>query len=106
MLTQVPLHRSNPAGHLHEPFEQLVPPLQTMPQEPQLLSSEFVFTQEPPQLVEPEHIATHPPALQDSPAAQTFPHVPQSRGSLLMSTHCPPQAVWPGPQLHAPALQV
>ena len=37
----------------HDPLEQTCPEAQTTPQPPQLLVSERVLTQEPPQLVRP-----------------------------------------------------
>lgn len=52
-LTQVvPPQSPCPAGHLQVPFEQLVPPVHPWPQVPQLLLSEFLFTQLVPQHVE------------------------------------------------------
>jgi hypothetical protein len=50
---------------LQAPLTQLVPPVHLMPQPPQLSLSETVLTQDPPHVVTPEQVGTHPPALHD-----------------------------------------
>jgi hypothetical protein len=82
----------------------IVPPEHLCPQLPQLSGSDIRVTHEPPHDVEPSHMVTHPPALQDSVAAHFLPHIPQFSGSLLASTHTPEQLVDPGGQPHEPAL--
>lgn len=101
------------SGHLQEPATHLSLPVHFTPQAPQLLSSEFRLTQEPPQLVEPVHITTHWPERQESaavppsttePTEQAMVHEPQWSGSLEVSTHTPLQLVVPCGQPQVPLL--
>jgi hypothetical protein len=67
--TQEPLQSSRPAWHWHWLFWQIRPPLQGMPQAPQLFESDAVFTHSEPQsscpaaqpLVPPAPLAPRPP---------------------------------------------
>lgn len=71
--TQEPLHSSWPGWHWHWLFWQVLPPLQGMPQPPQLFMSEAVFTQSEPQRICPEAQLLPPPA---PPVPAPLPPVP------------------------------
>jgi hypothetical protein len=71
-----------PLGQSHFPSKQVSPPLQTLPQAPQLLLSQQVATHIPLQIVSPsaqQRPLGHPqmPSKQVSPGGQTFPQAPQ-----------------------------
>lgn len=70
--TQEPLQSSVPAWHWHWPFWQARPPLQGIPQAPQLFESEAVFTHSDPQSVCAQLLPPPAPALPVEP----FPAVP------------------------------
>lgn len=105
------------SGHLHAPLTHLSLPVHLTPQAPQLASSEFVFTQDPPQFVNPPHIAPHEPPMHAKAAVppsgappsvgapHRLPHIPQLSGSLFSSTQTPAQGVVPGGQLQVPPVQ-
>jgi len=82
-----------------------VPPLQTLPQPPQLLGSLAVGMQLPPQSAVPLGQAQVPP-LQLAPKEQTFPHAPQLSKLLRVSTHDEPHCLSaPQPVAQAPFKQ-
>lgn len=83
-------------GQAQEPFWQVLPPVQVVPQEPQLLLSAFKLTQALLQAVWPvgQEIA-HEPTLQIFPPVQVVPHTPQLLGSDCKFTQIPLQAVKP-----------
>src|SRR5580698_1368149 len=57
---------------------------QLLPQAPQLLGSNEVLVQSPPQTVSlPEQFARQTPPMQDWPAPQTLPQAPQLAASAL-----------------------
>jgi hypothetical protein len=96
----------------HEPPKHVCPAAQRLPQAPQLLTSNDVFTQaEPPsagQLVRPDK-QPHAPLVQVCPNEHAFPHAPQLLGSDDVNTQAPPQAVDPGGHTtlwHRPAKHV
>jgi hypothetical protein len=63
--TQTPPHTDCPLGHWHDPATHERPPVQAMPQPPQLASSFEVFTQRCPHSVVPgRHCVAHAPARQ------------------------------------------
>ena len=71
-----------PLGQSQTPSKQVRPPLQTLPQAPQLLLSQQVATHVPLQIVSPSAQQSplgHPqmPSKQVSPAGQTLPQAPQ-----------------------------
>jgi hypothetical protein len=75
---------------------QLVPPVQAVPQVPQLPLSEVVSTHAPLQSVRPApHVAAHAPALHTSPPVHAFPQPPQFAGSDVESTHAPEHTTKP-----------
>jgi hypothetical protein len=81
-------------------------PLQTLPHMPQLLRSDWLFVQTPPQTSKPAgHL--HSPLTQFSPPEQAWPHEPQFDVSARTLTHAPAHAVVLAPQsaLHVPFLQ-
>jgi hypothetical protein len=61
-----------PAGQVHTPFTQDLPPEQTLPQLPQLLLSVALFLQPPPQQM----------PLLPKLLAQLFPQLPQLAASV------------------------
>ncbi len=90
----------------HWPLSQtalpLVTPGQTVPQPPQLATSEPVLTQLPPHFVKPA-LQMKPHTLEEH-VAEAFagalhwvPQMPQLDGSLWVLTHWPEQLVWPVP---------
>jgi hypothetical protein len=88
---QVPV--LGPSHDEHEPLMHVLPPLQTVPQLPQLLLSDAVFTHAP---------------LQHDWLPHAFPHDPQLLGSVLVSTQTLLHAVWLPlqPSVHLPATQL
>jgi hypothetical protein len=76
----LPLHCA-PAGSLHSPPQQTLPPVQTVPQAPQLMS---VFR------------AVHTPLQHPCPVAHVVPQVPQLFASVVRLTHWPLQRVCGG----------
>jgi hypothetical protein len=102
--TQTPLQLVWPGAHWQLPSLHVLPPLQTVPQPPQLLLSVFRSLHWPEQFVLPG-LQTQPPPTHIESVEQTVAHVPQWFGSLLVLVHTPLQLVWPAGQLHAPAVQ-
>jgi hypothetical protein len=87
-----------PLGQSQTPSKQVRPPLQTLPQAPQLLLSQQVATHVPSQIVSPSAQQSplgHPqmPSKQVSPAGQTLPQAPQCWLLQHVSTQTPPQSV-------------
>jgi hypothetical protein len=74
--THEPPQSSRPAGHLHWLAWQLCPPLQTVPQPPQLLESDDVSTHAVPHAVCPAGQLTLPP----EPVAPAVPVPPPPAG--------------------------
>jgi hypothetical protein len=72
------------------------PATQVVPHMPQFVSSVFVSTHAPLQLVCPAaHCNAHCPFVHTSLGAQAIPHMPQFMGSLLVVVHAPLQLVSP-----------
>jgi hypothetical protein len=65
---------------------------------PQLLGSEVVSTQVPPQAVPLEQLMTHWPLSQTSPPVQAALQAPQLLGSEAVVTHEVPHRFWPDGQ--------
>jgi hypothetical protein len=95
LLVHVPLQSCMPAGQTQLPAWQLLPPVHTVPQPPQLPLSVPVFTHVP--VGEP---VGHPmlpvghtqvPALQLPPMRHALLHMPQLPGSFIQFTHLVPQ---------------
>src|SRR5262245_60354219 len=101
-----PLQATSGVGHVHMPLAQMVPPVQLIPQEPQLVGSLPVSTQAPAQSVNPgPQIVVHDPELQNSVGAQIVSHAPQFVGSLNGSTQTPPHRSIEVGHVQTPALQ-
>src|SRR5215211_2508773 len=99
-----------PLGQSQIPSKQVRPPVQTLPQAPQLLLSQQVETQVPLQFTSPSAQQSplgHPqmPSKQVSPAGHTLPHFPQWELLQQVSTQTPLHSVWPSEQLPPPATQ-
>ena len=98
VLTHTPLHSVCPAGQRHMPLWQLVPPMQGVPQVPQLALSLCRLRQvadEPvPQSVCPDGQA-QVLDWQVRPLVQTVPQAPQLLASTRVSRHWPLQKVCP-----------
>jgi len=72
----VPLQSVVVGGHWQLPAEHCLPPLQALPQVPQLLDAVWTLTHAPLQSVSPfGHMQA--PAEHDVPPLQTMPHPPQ-----------------------------
>jgi hypothetical protein len=85
----------------------VVPPLHTVPQEPQSALSVCKSTHAPPHAVCPDvHVTVHMPFEQSWPGPQTLLQLPQWFGSLVVSTQTPLQSLWPGGQTHMPPAQL
>ena len=83
---QIPLQFVLPAGHAQVPAAQLMPPVQAMPQPPQLVLLVLVSTHAPLQFVRPapqEDIQR--PAEQTCPVAHVVVHEPQCEVSFVVS---------------------
>jgi hypothetical protein len=98
-----------PLGQSQTPSKHVRPPVQTLPQAPQLLLSQHVETQAPLQIVSPsaqQRPLGQPqmPSKHVSPDGQMFPHFPQCWLLQQVSTQTPSHSVWPSPQL-PPAAQ-
>ena len=86
------------------PLLQFLPPLQTVPQLPQLFESVAVVVQAVPHWVWPElQLELHWLLLQTWPEVQTFPQLPQLLASDV--THDEPHSI-PEEQAHLPAWQL
>lgn len=72
-------------------------------QVPQLVMSDWVFTQRPLQNICPAGHA-HPPDWQVVPPAQRFPHAPQFALSFWRSVQRPPHVAEPAAQPQTPAV--
>ena len=105
--THTPPQRVVNAGHRQTPPAHDVPPVQTAPQPPQLLSFEERFTQRPAHAVNPgRHAALQIPLLHTCAAPQTVPQPPQLRGSESGATQTPPQRLVPTGQRHIEPTQL
>lgn len=70
------MHVLQPLGHTQAPPVQMVEPVQTFPQPPQLVASVLGSTQAPEQVMVPD-LHTQVPAVQSSPEVHPLPHAPQ-----------------------------
>jgi hypothetical protein len=77
---QTPAAQSSPSGH-------------GVPQAPQLLLSDWVLVQVPPQFVLPAVAQPQLPAVQTSPAGHLVPQAPQLLVSVPVFAHVPLQLV-------------
>ena len=94
LLQQLPLPlQAAPVGSLHCPPQQTLPPVQTVPQAPQLV---VVFR------------AVHTPLQHPCPLEHLLPQVPQLFASMVTLTHLPLQRVCGGVHTvwHAPSTQL
>jgi hypothetical protein len=87
-----------PLGQSHLPSKQVRPPVQTLPQAPQLLLSQQVATQVPLQIVSPSAQQSplgqpQMPSKQDVPEGQALPQAPQWLLLQHVSTQIPSQLV-------------
>jgi hypothetical protein len=87
-----------PLGQSHFPSKHVSPPVQALPQAPQLALSQQVATQTPLQIVSPS--AQQSPLGQSQipskhvvPDEQELPHAPQCSLLQQVSTQTPPQSV-------------
>jgi len=94
-------HRVVSIGHVQAPALHTVPPVQAIPQPPQLFESVFVSTQAPVQFVVPVGHVVVQVIEQTCIAVHIVPHPLQFCGSVLVSTQTPPQSV-PLGQAHMP----
>ncbi len=106
VLTQLPLQFMVLLGQPQAPAVQAMPPVQALPQPPQLLASVWVLTLHPSeklplQLAEPAaHAVTwqvpplHATPVTLVPGVQVMPQPPQLLGSLVRSAQLPLQLVW------------
>ena len=102
----VPVPQSvEPMAQAQRPAVQVCPPVQALPQAPQLVASVCVFTQAPPQSVVPVAQA-QAPAVQTRPIGQAVPQVPQFAASVWRFTQVRPQTDWPVGHTQRPAAQV
>ena len=88
-----PLQSVRPEGHLHAPAWHVLPPVQTFPQPPQLLLSDWLSLHEPVQQMPPL------PRL----VMQLVVQAPQAVLSVFRFLQTPLQSVRPEGHLHAPA---
>ncbi len=86
---QRPLHTTAPEKHEHTLALQKRPPVQTVPQPPQLLESNVGFTQRPEQAIKGAVHVVHAPPTHACPAPHTVPHEPQLFGSVAVNVHVP-----------------
>ena len=87
-----------PLGQSHLPSKQVRPPVQTLPQAPQLLLSQQVATQVPLQIVSPSAQQSplgqsQMPSKHDVPEGQALPQAPQWLLLQHVSTQMPSQLV-------------
>jgi hypothetical protein len=87
-----------PLGQSLTPSKQVKPPVQTLPQAPQLLLSQQVETHVPLQFTSPsaqQRPLGHPqmPSKHDVLGGQTLPHVPQWELLQHVSTQIPSHSV-------------
>jgi hypothetical protein len=106
--TQMPPQSAVPTGHAHLPATQVVPFPQTVPQVPQLASSDWRSTQEPLHAERGAvQSAAQVPELQSGvPPSHFSSHAPQWFGSSEMSTHAPEQLRVPAGQAQALSAQI
>jgi hypothetical protein len=100
-----PLQTCSLPGHWHLELTQVVLPVQTSPQPPQLLGSFVSLTQAPPQRESPAaQVDRQKPTEQAAPAAHARPQAPQLFGSDARSTQATPQRKGRAPavQTHVP----
>src|SRR5215212_6948834 len=89
-----------PLGQSQTPSKQVRPPVQTLPQAPQLLLSQQVATQVPLQFTSPSAQQSplgqsHIPSKHVVPAGQALPQAPQWLLLQQVSTQIPPQSACP-----------
>ena len=96
---QKPLQEAVPLGHWQVPFTQILPLLQIVLHEPQLLESVFRLAQAPLQIVWLLEQVIQEPAAQAAPDAHLWPQKPQLLLSVCLSTQILLQAAWPPVQL-------
>jgi hypothetical protein len=91
-------------GQTHIPPVHTLPPVQAIPQPPQLFTSVVVLTQAPVQLVVPAGQDVMQVIEHTCIDVHIVPQPPQFWGSDAVSTQTPPQSV-PVAQAHVPLLQ-
>lgn len=101
VLVHTPPQRWPLLKHTHWPIWQVVPPLQTMPQAPQLALSVCSSTQAAPHCVCPVvQLEVHLPLAQSWPGPQAVLHAPQLFVSVCVFVQVPLQSVCPPGQRH------
>lgn len=83
-----------------------MPPLQIVPQLPQLALSVCSSTQVVPHTDWPATGHAHAPAVHVCALEQTVPQAPQLSGSVAVSVQVPLHTVWPVEQVQTPATQL
>lgn len=90
----MPEHSNRPCGQTQSALVQTRPPVQTLPQEPQLLRLVLVSTHWPLQRTRPDWQVQVPP-VQAVPGGQALLQAPQWALLVAVSTQLVPQTIWP-----------